>query len=168
MNRGWVVYHETLNDAEVVVDDLGEGSQAVGCAWSVAVETRQREHVTHTNRPQLLTSDVHRHSVYFKRWSWVWHSCFFLLAGHWNSLQMFTSVLARFEKHFTGSRTSRWRHHGSTNTRHNLKGRYHQPHLRVNFLKLTWRPSWSCRISRGWRPWRTWERRRWGQRSPPS
>lgn len=32
-------YHETLDDAEVVVDDLGEGSQAVGCAGSVAVET---------------------------------------------------------------------------------------------------------------------------------
>lgn len=32
-------YHETLNDAKVVVDNLGDGSQAVSCAGGVAVRT---------------------------------------------------------------------------------------------------------------------------------
>lgn len=32
-------YHETLNDAEVVVDNLGDGSQAVSCTGGVAVRT---------------------------------------------------------------------------------------------------------------------------------
>lgn len=37
-----VIYHQTLHDAKVVVYDLGEGSQAVGCAGSVATETKQK------------------------------------------------------------------------------------------------------------------------------
>ena len=32
-------YHETLNDAKVVVDNLGDGSQAVSCTGGVAVRT---------------------------------------------------------------------------------------------------------------------------------
>lgn len=43
---GAVLYHEALNDAKVVVDDLGEGSQAVGCAGSVAVETNREDEMT--------------------------------------------------------------------------------------------------------------------------
>lgn len=34
-------YHQTLNDVEVVVDDLGQGSQAVGCAGSIAMEKQR-------------------------------------------------------------------------------------------------------------------------------
>ena len=30
-------YHKTLDDVEVIVDNLGQGSQAVGCARSIAV-----------------------------------------------------------------------------------------------------------------------------------
>lgn len=47
---------------------------------------------------------------------------FFFFPPFWQgtlkSLQMFTSVLARFETQFTGNRTTRWRHHGSTHTPH--------------------------------------------------
>lgn len=50
-----IAYHQTLNDAEVVVDDLSERSQAVGCAGGVAMEMEQDKHVAH-----MMT---HRHSV---------------------------------------------------------------------------------------------------------
>lgn len=35
-------HHQALNDAEVVVDDLGQGSQAVGRAGSVATEPEKQ------------------------------------------------------------------------------------------------------------------------------
>ena len=38
MGYGWC-YHQALHDGEVVVDDLGEGCQAVGGAGGVAMET---------------------------------------------------------------------------------------------------------------------------------
>lgn len=31
-------YHQALNDAKVVIDDLGQRCQAVGCAGSIAME----------------------------------------------------------------------------------------------------------------------------------
>lgn len=31
-------YHQALNDAKVVIDDLGQRCQAVGCAGSIATE----------------------------------------------------------------------------------------------------------------------------------
>lgn len=31
-------HHQALNDAEVVVDNLGQGSQTVGCAGGIAVK----------------------------------------------------------------------------------------------------------------------------------
>lgn len=31
-------HHQALNDAKVVIDDLGQGGQAVGCAGSIAME----------------------------------------------------------------------------------------------------------------------------------
>lgn len=34
-------HHQTLNDSKVVIDDLGQGSQAVGGAGSVAMEGTQ-------------------------------------------------------------------------------------------------------------------------------
>lgn len=33
-----ISYHQALNDAKVVIDDLGQRCQAVGCAGSVATE----------------------------------------------------------------------------------------------------------------------------------
>lgn len=36
-----LLYHETLNDDKVVIDDLGEGSQAVCCTGCIAMGTKQ-------------------------------------------------------------------------------------------------------------------------------
>lgn len=46
-------YHETLLDAKVVVDDFGQGGQAVGGAGGVAVETRANTvfHQTRSQKP---------------------------------------------------------------------------------------------------------------------
>lgn len=39
-------HHQTLNDSKVVIDDLGQGSQAVCCAGSVAMETKLHNQLT--------------------------------------------------------------------------------------------------------------------------
>lgn len=41
LSRKFQTYHKTLHDAEVVMDDLGQGRQAVSSARGIAVEEKE-------------------------------------------------------------------------------------------------------------------------------
>lgn len=48
-------YHKTLHDAKVVMDDLGQGRQAVSSARGIAGEERERERKAHQAEAAHLT-----------------------------------------------------------------------------------------------------------------
>lgn len=68
-------YHESFNDTKVVVDDLGEWSQAVGCAGGVAIETTRGTGVNQTTLGHELSltlgfgstsESIHMFTIRFK------------------------------------------------------------------------------------------------------
>lgn len=58
-----LTYHETLLDAKIIMDDFGQGGQAVGGAGGVAADARANMVFT-----RLQVKNLHRHALEGSNW----------------------------------------------------------------------------------------------------